>query len=104
LEGIVSKTEGERTPGFKLLLTILIGVALAIPLFSVWALVYDRQSQSEQATARSPKAGADRRRYPGPVLVIPYRTTPRDRRRERSKRHRSPRDPRELTLTPRRRT
>ena len=49
LEGIVSKTEGERTPGFKLLLTILVGAALAIPLFSVWLLVYDRQTQSEQA-------------------------------------------------------
>ena len=51
LEDIVPKTEGERTPGFKLLLTILVGAALAVPLFSVWLLVYDRQTQSKQATA-----------------------------------------------------
>ena len=41
---------GERTPGFKLLLTILVGLALTIPLFSVWLLVYDRQTQSTEAT------------------------------------------------------
>ena len=42
--------DGERTPGFKLFLTILVGLALTIPLFSVWLLVYDRQSQSTEAT------------------------------------------------------
>jgi inner membrane protein len=75
LEGIVPKQEGERTPGFKLLLAILIGVALAIPLFSVWALVYDRQSQSEQATASITEGWGGAQAISGPVLVIPYRTT-----------------------------
>ena len=69
------KQEGERTPGFKLLLAILIGVALAIPLFSVWALVYDRQSQSEQATASITEGWGGAQAISGPVLVIPYRTT-----------------------------
>ena len=47
----MARIEGERTPGFKLLLAILIGLALSIPLFSVWLLVYDRQSQSNEARA-----------------------------------------------------
>ena len=34
---------GERTPGFKLFLAILVAAALAIPIFTVWFLVYDRQ-------------------------------------------------------------
>ena len=45
-----SATAQPRTPGFKLLLAILIGIALAIPLFSVWWLVYDRQSQRDEAS------------------------------------------------------
>jgi len=40
----------ERTPGFKLALAILVGLVLTIPLFSVWLLVYDRKTQSEEAT------------------------------------------------------
>ena len=47
----MGRLDGERTPGSKLLLAILIAAALAIPLFSVWLLVYDRQTQSEQASA-----------------------------------------------------
>ena len=44
-------SDGQKSPGRKLLLAILIGVALAVPLFSVWLLVYDRQTQSDQARA-----------------------------------------------------
>jgi inner membrane protein len=69
------KTDGERSPGFKLLLAILIGLALAIPLFSVWALVYDRQSQSQQATASITAGWGGPQAMTGPVLVIPYRAT-----------------------------
>ena len=92
LEGIVSKTEGERTPGFKLLLTILVGAALAIPLFSVWLLVYDRQTQSEQATASITEGWGGPQAISGPVLVIPYRDDDRGHgHRKRSKRHEKPR-------------
>ena len=42
---------GERTPAMKLLVAILVAVALAIPIFMTWFLVYDRQSQSQQAQA-----------------------------------------------------
>ncbi|MEO5973177.1 MAG: cell envelope integrity protein CreD [Sphingomicrobium sp.] len=69
------RVEGERTPGSKLLLAILIGVALAIPLFSVWLLVYDRQSQSVQAAASITEGWGGPQAIAGPVLVIPYRAT-----------------------------
>lgn len=66
---------GERSPGAKLGTTILIGLLLSIPLFSVWLMIYDRQSQSETARqsiaagCRGPQVTA------GPLLVIPYRST-----------------------------
>ena len=44
------KADGERTPGFKLFLAIVVGLALTIPLFSVYLLAYDRQSQQQEAT------------------------------------------------------
>ena len=55
--------DGERTHGFKLVLTIVVGLALTIPLFSVWLLVYDRKTQSDEATALDHRRdGATRRR------------------------------------------
>jgi len=66
--------DGKRTPGSKLLLAILIGIALAIPLFSVWLLVYDRQSQSDEARASITEGWGGPQAMSGPVLVIPYRT------------------------------
>ena len=49
-------SNGQRSPGKKLLLAILIGIALAIPIFMVWALVYDRQTRSDEARASIRKA------------------------------------------------
>jgi inner membrane protein len=69
----MARFEETRTPGFKLLLTILVAGALSIPLFSVWLLVYDRQSQSEQATASITEGWGGPQAIAGPVLVIPYR-------------------------------
>ena len=101
LEGIVPKTEGERTPGFKLLLTILVGAALAIPLFSVWLLVYDRQTQSEQATASITEGWGGPQAISGPVLVIPYRATAQETVIESGQSvTRSREVRRELTLSP----
>jgi len=101
LEGIVSKTEGERTPGFKLLLTILVGAALAIPLFSVWLLVYDRQTQSEQATSSITEGWGGPQAMSGPMLVIPYRTMTTDTIVDRGQSiTRSREVMRELTLSP----
>jgi inner membrane protein len=66
-------SDGQKSPGRKLLLAILIGVALAIPLFSVWLLVYDRQTQSTEARASITEGWGGPQSISGPVLVIPYR-------------------------------
>jgi inner membrane protein len=67
-------SDGQKSPGRKLLLAILIGVALAIPLFSVWLLVYDRQSQSDEARSSITEGWGGPQAISGPVLVIPYRS------------------------------
>ena len=46
-----SDTRPERAPGTRLLLAMLVAVLLSVPLFAVYLLVYDRQTQS--ATARA---------------------------------------------------
>jgi inner membrane protein len=71
----VFRSEGERTPAIKLLFAILVAAALAIPIFMVWFLVYDRQSQSEQAVASITAGWGGPQAMTGPVLVIPYRAT-----------------------------
>ena len=65
----------ERTPGFKLFLALLIGAILTVPLFSVWLLVYDRQSQQKEATDSITAGWGGSQAMAGPVLVIPYRAT-----------------------------
>jgi inner membrane protein len=62
-----------RTPAAKFLWTLLIGALLAIPLFSVYLLVYDRQSQSETARASIAEGWGGPQTLAGPFLVIPYR-------------------------------
>jgi inner membrane protein len=69
------RLDGERTPGFKLMLAILVGLALTIPLFSVWLLVYDRQNQMEKATSSITEGWGGAQTIDGPVLVIPYSAT-----------------------------
>jgi inner membrane protein len=97
----VLRFDGERTPGFKLLLTILVGAALVIPLFSVWLLVYDRQTQSEQATASITEGWGGPQAVSGPVLVIPYRATAQETVVENGQSvTRSREVMRELTLSP----
>ena len=67
--------DGKRTPGFRLLLAIVVAMALTIPLFSVWLLVYDRKTQSDEATASITEGWGGAQAIDGPVLVIPYRAT-----------------------------
>jgi inner membrane protein len=59
----------------KLLFAALVGAALAIPLLMVYALVYDRQTQSETARASITQGWGGPQVIAGPVLVIPYRDT-----------------------------
>jgi len=63
---------GERSPGKKLLFAILVAVLLAIPLFTVWLLIYDRQSQSDTARESIAEGWGGPQTIAGPLLVIPY--------------------------------
>ncbi|MET0180594.1 MAG: cell envelope integrity protein CreD [Novosphingobium sp.] len=65
----------ERTPGMKLLFAALVAGVLSIPLMMVYALVWDRQSQSETARASITQGWGGEQVIAGPVLVIPYRDT-----------------------------
>ena len=67
--------DGGRSPGFRLALVIVVAMALTIPLFSIWLLVYDRKTQSDEATASITAGWGAAQVMSGPVLVIPYRAT-----------------------------
>ncbi len=66
-------SSSDRSPGGKLGLAIAVGVLLAVPLFCVWLLVYDRQSQSQVAQGSIAEGWAGPQVVGGPQLVIPYR-------------------------------
>ena len=98
---MIFSTDGGRTPGFKLALAIVIGLVLTIPLFSVWLLVYDRQSQQEQASQSITAGWGGSQAMAGPVLVIPYRATASETVIENGQSVTRSRDvTRELTLAP----
>jgi inner membrane protein len=95
------RSAGERTPAMKLLIAILVAAALAIPIFMVWFLVYDRQSQSQQAQASITAGWGGPQAIAGPVLVIPYRASATETVIERGQSVTRSRDVmRELTLAP----
>jgi len=97
----VLKIDRERTPGFKLALAIVVGLVLTIPLFSVWLLVYDRKTQSEEATASITAGWGGPQAIAGPMLVIPYRATATETVIENGQSVTSSREVRrELTLAP----
>ena len=62
----------DRSPGMKLLLSLLVAAVLTIPLFTVDLLVYDRQSQSETARSSIAEGWGGPQTIAGPLLVIPY--------------------------------
>ena len=65
----------ERSPGMKLLLASLIGFALMVPLMLVYALVWDRQGQSQTAQASINAGWGGAQIIAGPVIVVPFKTT-----------------------------
>jgi inner membrane protein len=65
----------ERSPGRKLLFAMLVGFILSIPLFAVWLLIYDRQSQSDTARASITEGWGGPQTFAGPMLVIPFQDT-----------------------------
>lgn len=62
----------ERSPGMKLFMAGLIAVVLIVPLLMVYALVYDRENQSEAAQMQITQGWGGPQAFTGPVLVIPY--------------------------------
>ena len=72
---VETPTRKDRTPGMKLLFTALIGAVLIIPLMLVYALVYDRQDQSQTAQNAINAGWGGPQVIAGPVLVVPFRTT-----------------------------
>src|SRR4051794_605800 len=80
-----------------------VGVAflLTVPLFSVWLLVYDRPTQSQEATASIAEGWGGPQAMAGPVLVIPYRANATETVVENGQSVTRSRDVRrELTLAP----
>jgi len=65
----------ERSPGMKLLFVALVAAVLTVPLMLVYALVYDRQSQSQTAQASINAGWGGPQVIAGPVVVVPFRTT-----------------------------
>ena len=93
--------DGERTPGFKLLMAIGVAFLLTIPLVSIYLLNYDRQSQMREATASITGGWGGAQTMNGPLLVIPYRTTASETVVENGQSVTRSRDVmRELTLAP----
>ena len=91
----------DRTPGTKLALVIAVGFLLAFPLFAVWLIVYDRQSQSEHAQQSIAEGWAGPQSMSGPLLVIPYTITSTETVREGERNvTRSVQSRQELTLAP----
>lgn len=70
----MERVTDERSPSSKLGLAVSIAAALAIPIFIVWMLVYDRQNQSEQAVESITEGWGGPQVVSGPMLVIPVRT------------------------------
>lgn len=65
----------ERSPGIKLILVGVIGFVLSVPLMMIWALVWDRQSQSQTAQQSINQGWGRSQVIAGPVVVVPFRTT-----------------------------
>lgn len=65
----------ERSPGIKLLFAALVAFVLMAPLMLVYALVWDRQSQSQTAQNAINAGWGGPQVIAGPVVVVPFRTT-----------------------------
>lgn len=65
----------ERSPAIKLLFVGLVSLVLIVPLLLTYALVYDRQDQSQTAQTAINAGWGGPQVLSGPVLVVPFRTT-----------------------------
>src|SRR5438128_4689655 len=97
----MTDTNADRSPSTKFSLAILIALALSVPLFFVWLMVYDRQQQSEEARKGIATGWGGPQTIAGPKLVIPYPTTVTDKVTENNKQIERTRQVwRELVLSP----
>lgn len=62
----------ERSPGMKLFMAGAIAAVLIVPLLMVYALVYDRETQSQAAQMQITQGWGGPQTFTGPVLVIPF--------------------------------
>ena len=62
----------ERSPGVKLIFAGLVAAVLIVPLMMVYALVFDRENQSQQAQSQITAGWGGTQIVAGPVLVLPY--------------------------------
>ena len=72
---MIEEARKDRSPGMKLLLTAVIGFVLMVPLMMVYALVWDRQIQSDTAQQTINQGWGGPQVIAGPVIVVPFRTT-----------------------------
>lgn len=74
-EGLAEGTRRVRSPGIKLLFAALVALTLIVPLMLVYALVWDRQSQSQTAQDAINAGWGGPQIIAGPVVVVPFRIT-----------------------------
>lgn len=72
---MIEEQRKERSPGIKLLFAALVAFVLMAPLMLVYALVWDRQSQSQTAQNAINAGWGGPQVITGPVVVVPFRTT-----------------------------
>ena len=60
----------ERTAGTKLALAVAMGFLLSVPIFSIYLLNYDRQSQSREARGSITSGWGASQEMSGPVLAL----------------------------------
>ena len=65
------------SPAFKLALIAVLVLMLAIPLFSVWALVAERENRSHEVGNEVARSWGGPQAVVGPFLIVPYTTTVR---------------------------
>lgn len=68
----------KSTAGTKLARTIALGFLLSVPLFSIYLLNFDRQSQSREAKESITSGWGTAQTITGPVIVIPYHSSATD--------------------------
>ena len=90
-----------RSPGVKLIIAAVLAAILTVPLFAVYLLSWDRQTQANTARTAIVAGWGAPQRLAGPVLVIPYQAQSAETVTENGRQvQRTVTVDRELTLAP----